>query len=151
MCGRMPRARHLCGGGPSVGIHERCGVQCGSGSPDKGLGRGSNHSPQGSAAHCRRTKKGLGVLNDQSAPAAKTSSAKPIVGRRSSPPFLFIGGQNGRPTIGEMARPPRISVWLRDDQTVTYFITLCVEERRPVLANPTAFQAIQTFCRANEN
>ena len=50
-----------------------------------------------------------------------------------------------------MARPPRISVWLRDDQIVTYFITLCVEDRRFVLANPAAFQAIQTFCRANEN
>jgi REP element-mobilizing transposase RayT len=50
-----------------------------------------------------------------------------------------------------MARPPRIAVWLRDDQTVTYFITLCVEERRSVLANPTAFEAIRTFCRANKN
>ena len=51
----------------------------------------------------------------------------------------------------EWGRPPRIAVWLREDQTVTYFITLCVEERRSVLANPTAFDAIQTFCRANEN
>ena len=50
-----------------------------------------------------------------------------------------------------MARPPRISVWLRDDQTVTYFITLCVEDHRSVLDNPVAVQAIQTFCRANEN
>jgi REP-associated tyrosine transposase len=50
-----------------------------------------------------------------------------------------------------MARPPRISVWLRDDQTVTYFLTLCVEDRRSVLDNPAALQAIQTFCRENAN
>src|SRR6476646_6869292 len=137
MCGRMPGARHLCGGGPSAGIHQRCGVQRCSGSPAEGLGHGSNYSPQGSAADGRGAQKGLGILK--------------IVGRRSSPPSLFLGGQNGRPTIEGMARPPRIAVWLRDDQTVTYFITLCVEERRSVLANPTAFEAIQTFCRANKN
>jgi len=50
-----------------------------------------------------------------------------------------------------MARPPRVPVWLKDDQVVTYFITLCVEHRRPVLDNPPAFRAIQAFCRQNEN
>ena len=65
--------------------------------------------------------------------------------------FLFLGGQNGRPTIEGMARPPRIPVWLRHDQVVTYFVTLCTENRRPALDNPTTFQAIKAFCRANEN
>jgi putative transposase len=50
-----------------------------------------------------------------------------------------------------MARPPRIPVWLRHDQVVTYFITLCVEDRRNVLDNPAAFQAIKAFCRPNPN
>ena len=50
-----------------------------------------------------------------------------------------------------MARPPRIPIWLKHDQVVTYFVTLCVEDRRSVLANPAAFRAIQTFCRANAN
>jgi len=63
----------------------------------------------------------------------------------------FIGGQDGRPTIEGMARPPRSPIWLKHDQVVTYFVTLCVEDRRSVLANPAAFRAIQTFCRANAN
>lgn len=50
-----------------------------------------------------------------------------------------------------MARPPRIPVWLKQDHVVTYFITLCIEDRRSVLANPTMFQAIRAFCRANKN
>jgi putative transposase len=50
-----------------------------------------------------------------------------------------------------MARPPRIPVWLRHDQVVTYFITICVENRRIVLDNPAAFQAIKSFCRPNQN
>jgi REP element-mobilizing transposase RayT len=50
-----------------------------------------------------------------------------------------------------MAHPPRIPVWLKDDQTVTYFITLCLADRRFVLASPAAFQAVKAFCRANAN
>ncbi|PYK80956.1 MAG: hypothetical protein DME38_01560 [Verrucomicrobia bacterium] len=42
-------------------------------------------------------------------------------------------------------------VWLRQDQVVSYFITLCVENRRPVLDNPATFQATKAFCRANQN
>src|SRR5438067_809343 len=34
-----------------------------------------------------------------------------------------------------MSRPPRIPNWLPDDQSTIYFITFCVEERKPVLAN----------------
>ena len=63
----------------------------------------------------------------------------------------FIGGQDRRPTIEGMAHPLRIPIWLKHDQVVTYFVTLCVEDRRSVLANPAAFRAIQTFCRANAN
>lgn len=40
-----------------------------------------------------------------------------------------------------MGHPPRIPVWLHWDQSVVYFVTLCVESRRPVLANEEAFSA----------
>jgi REP element-mobilizing transposase RayT len=38
-----------------------------------------------------------------------------------------------------MARPPRIPNWLRWEQQTVYFITFCVERRKPVLANPRAW------------
>ena len=43
-----------------------------------------------------------------------------------------------------MGHPPRIPVWLRCDQSVIYFITICVEHRKPVLANEGAFAAFKT-------
>ena len=49
-----------------------------------------------------------------------------------------------------MARPPRIPVWLPLDQTVTYFITICVGGRRPVLDNPEIFGAILKICDLQE-
>lgn len=49
-----------------------------------------------------------------------------------------------------MARPPRIPVWLPLDQTVTYFITICVGGRRPVLNNPEIFGAILKVCDLHE-
>ena len=49
-----------------------------------------------------------------------------------------------------MARPPRIPVWLHWDQSVTYFITLCVEGRRRVLDNAAVFDAVQRFCSAEK-
>ena len=49
-----------------------------------------------------------------------------------------------------MARPPRIPVWLPLDQTVTYFITICVGGRRPVLNNPEIFGAILKICDLHE-
>ena len=42
-----------------------------------------------------------------------------------------------------MGHPPRIPVWLRWDQSVVYFVTMCVEKRRPVLANQRAFEAFK--------
>ena len=50
-----------------------------------------------------------------------------------------------------MARPPRIPMWLQSDQRVTYFVTLCVKDRRHVLAQRNVFAAIERFCRENEN
>src|SRR5437763_3470866 len=41
-----------------------------------------------------------------------------------------------------MARPPRIPNWLPWEQKSVYFITLCVERRRRVLANPRAWHII---------
>ena len=43
-----------------------------------------------------------------------------------------------------VGHPPRIPVWLRWDQSVIYFVTLCVENRKPVLANDRAFTAFKT-------
>lgn len=42
-----------------------------------------------------------------------------------------------------MAHPPRIPVWLRDDQAVIYFVAICVAGRKPVLANEQAFSAFK--------
>jgi REP-associated tyrosine transposase len=42
-----------------------------------------------------------------------------------------------------MGRPPRIPVWLRWDQSVVYFVTICVEGRKPVLANERAYAAFR--------
>src|SRR4051812_2212466 len=42
-----------------------------------------------------------------------------------------------------MGHPPRIPVWLRGDQSVVYFVTICVEDRKPVLANQSAFLSFQ--------
>ncbi len=42
-----------------------------------------------------------------------------------------------------MAHPPRIPVWLPPEQEVVYFITFCVQDRRPVLATRQAFCALE--------
>jgi REP element-mobilizing transposase RayT len=40
-----------------------------------------------------------------------------------------------------MGHPPRIPVWLRWEQSVIYFVTICVANRKPVLANKAALKA----------
>jgi len=42
-----------------------------------------------------------------------------------------------------MGHPPRIPVRLRWEQSVIYFITICVKDRKPVLANDAAFNALK--------
>jgi putative transposase len=42
-----------------------------------------------------------------------------------------------------MAHPPRIPVWLPDEQSVIYFVTICIADRKPVLANHRAFDAFK--------
>jgi putative transposase len=42
-----------------------------------------------------------------------------------------------------MGRPPRIPVWLSWEQPVIYFVTICVANRAPVLANDKAFTAFK--------
>ena len=42
-----------------------------------------------------------------------------------------------------MTHPPRIPVWLPLEKEVAYFITICVQKRQPVLANPKAFTAFK--------
>jgi len=45
-----------------------------------------------------------------------------------------------------MARPPRIPVLLPPEQSVAYFVTLCVAKRRPVLSSAAIFEAARNFC-----
>ena len=50
-----------------------------------------------------------------------------------------------------MARPPRIPNWLPWDQSSVYFITFCIERRRPVLANPNAWKVcLRVLDRLNQ-
>jgi putative transposase len=43
-----------------------------------------------------------------------------------------------------MAEPPRLSeIFLPDETPIIYFVTLCVEDRRNVLANAETFEAIK--------
>ena len=42
-----------------------------------------------------------------------------------------------------MAHPLRIPVWLRDEQPVIYFVTICIADRKRVLANDRAFAALK--------
>jgi putative transposase len=42
-----------------------------------------------------------------------------------------------------MAHPPRIPVWLHWEQSVIYFVTICVADRKPVLANHRSFTAFK--------
>jgi putative transposase len=44
----------------------------------------------------------------------------------------------------KMGHPPRIPVWLPDEQRVVYFITFCVAGRLPVLADDQTFAAFRT-------
>ena len=43
-----------------------------------------------------------------------------------------------------MGHPPRIPVWLGWEQSVIYFVTICVANRQHVLANDMAFAAFKT-------
>ena len=77
------------------------------------------------------------------------------------PGELLGGGQDGRPTRVSWLRgfcslvawraPPRFPVWLPLDQTVTYFITVCVADRLFVLNNPEVFGAILKFCDLHQD
>jgi REP element-mobilizing transposase RayT len=42
-----------------------------------------------------------------------------------------------------MGHSPRIPVWLPDEQSVIYFVTICVADRKPVLANDRACNAFK--------
>jgi putative transposase len=45
-----------------------------------------------------------------------------------------------------MSRPPRIPNWLRWEQSTIYFLTLCIEKKEPILANPQAWSiCLSTF------
>ena len=50
-----------------------------------------------------------------------------------------------------MGHPPRIPVWLPWEQSVIYFVTICVERRKPVLANAAAFNALKNAAVNLEN
>jgi REP element-mobilizing transposase RayT len=48
-------------------------------------------------------------------------------------------------------QPPRIPVWLRWEQSVIYFVTICVAARKPVLANEKTFCAIKAAALKLQN
>jgi putative transposase len=50
-----------------------------------------------------------------------------------------------------MGHPPRIPVWIRSEQPVIYFITLCVAGRKKVIANKEALTALTIVAQKNEN
>jgi len=43
-----------------------------------------------------------------------------------------------------MGHPPRIPVWLRWEQATIYFVTICVADRKAVLANEKVIDALKT-------
>jgi REP element-mobilizing transposase RayT len=49
-----------------------------------------------------------------------------------------------------MAHPPRLPVWLRSEQSVIYFLTLCVANRQPVLANKETLHALKSAAKKLE-
>ena len=50
-----------------------------------------------------------------------------------------------------MGHPPRIPVRLRSDQRVIYFVTICVMDCRPVLANERTFRALENAVAQLQN
>jgi hypothetical protein len=54
----------------------------------------------------------------------------------------LYGGRSACQT-STMGHPPRIPVRLRWEQSVIYFVTICVKDRKQVLANEAAFNALK--------
>jgi putative transposase len=50
-----------------------------------------------------------------------------------------------------MGHPPRIPVWLRPEQPVIYFITLCVADREKVIANEEVLTVLTVVAEKNQN
>lgn len=50
-----------------------------------------------------------------------------------------------------MGSPPRVPVWLPWEQRVVYFVTICVANRQPVLANERAFNAFKAASSKLDN
>jgi len=50
-----------------------------------------------------------------------------------------------------MGHPPRIPVWLHWEQSVIYFVTIRVKDRKSVLANEAAFNALKKPLQNFEN
>jgi putative transposase len=58
--------------------------------------------------------------------------------------MFWLGKRCACPTIyAAMGHPPRIPVWLKWDHEVVYFVTICVQDRKHVLANDSAFNAFK--------
>jgi putative transposase len=49
-----------------------------------------------------------------------------------------------------MGHPPRIPVWLADEQSIIYSVTICVADRKPVLANDSAFNAFKVAAKLEQ-
>jgi putative transposase len=53
----------------------------------------------------------------------------------------------GKGILLVMAHPPRIPVWLPQEREIIYFVTICVKDRRPVLANHETLHALENAVR----
>src|SRR5438045_6002510 len=81
----MSGTRHLCGGRPSAGVHERHRIQRDPGSPNKELRRGGNHSEKGPVARRGRAKKSARLLTAKTPFGESLRSFGPIELLRTNP------------------------------------------------------------------
>jgi putative transposase len=54
---------------------------------------------------------------------------------------LIVGRALRLPYSYSVGHPPRIPVWLPSENRIIYFVTICVADRKPALANEEAFDA----------
>jgi REP element-mobilizing transposase RayT len=70
---------------------------------------------------------------------SETTTATTTTRRQAGrlPYNLWCGSLQG------MGHPPRIPIWLPEESAVVYFVTFCVKDRKPVLANQSALRALE--------
>jgi putative transposase len=77
-----------------------------------------------------------GLQRKEKTPRPGVWHRRPTIDRRNETPY----NRAAENELKLMSRPPRIPNWLRWENATVYFITICVENRKPVLANPRAWE-----------